>query len=169
MYSRTSTLAHATLAGVAEDVYCVHRAAILLPGCTEMTTCCHAVWQHAFASPPGVQGFERIAASGACCHWSDGPEAKAFWRSNAPGTQTLSSCADLCWADDGCQHFSHSHGFGMCVLCSGCALSVNGRNSHKYISWRREDNHTRIGRSDTNNHYATLMTLAPPPEATLAR
>ena len=150
-----SKLTSGSRSSVPTDVYCVHRAAAALPGCSDMSTCCHQEWQHAFVTP-SVRGFEKVASSGACCKWSDGPEAKAFWRASPPGTQNLSSCAHLCRADSGCQHFSHSRGFGSCMLCSQCALSsaatANSKsNSHKYLSWRRVSNGTAARRSDEDS------------------
>lgn len=131
--------------GVAADVYCVHRAAASLPGCSAMSSCCHEKWQRAFDTSPALvaaQGFALEQSPGVCCMSTESEHAdnaKTLWRSNAAGRHTPTSCAQLCRADSGCRHFSHDRMHGECVLCSGCALSAEVTSARRCISWRRLD------------------------------
>ena len=85
-------------------------------------------------------GFVPFSAKGACCHWRVGPESKAAWRSNTQ-VHGISSCAAHCKGDGGCGHFSHSHAYRACMLCSTCVLpnasDAGPAAQYSYTSWRK--------------------------------
>ena len=89
------------------------------------------------ASADVTSSFSQVAASGACCRWGEDHRKSPVWIANAAGRVSHpTECEPLCRQESACAFFSHSVSYGVCVLCSGCILSSQGKSA-RYSSWKR--------------------------------